>query len=137
MSGIMDASLSTLAILAGLFTGSMGAYFAYRRGRSPYAWFFLGFFFGILGACTVFLAPDRKKKELLEAPKPVVRPPTIQGPRDKFWYYLDPTHQRMGPMSLDALSVAWRQGKISVKTFVWNEELPEWKPLQELITNSP
>jgi hypothetical protein len=124
---------SPMMLLAGLFTGLLGAYLAYKRGRNFYGWFFVGFFFGILGACAVLLAPRRKATEP-PAPPEEPKVPTIQGPKDKFWYYLDPTHQQMGPMSLEALRLAWQQGKISLKTYVWNEELPEWKPLQELLT---
>lgn len=130
----MIEPFSPMMILAGLVTGSLGAYLAYKRGRNLYGWFFLGFFFGILGACAIFLTSGKKKPKEVKQEAPV---PSIQGPKDKFWYYLDPTHQRMGPMSLEALRLAWQQGKISLKTYVWNEELPEWKPLQEFFTNSP
>jgi len=50
---------------------------------------------------------------------------------DKLWYYLDESNNQCGPMTLDALRNEWMEGKVKNTTFVWNEELPEWKPLQE------
>ena len=128
--------ITPLTIIAALLTGALGAYLAHRRGRNPYIWFCIGSFFGILGAFAIFFAPSRKKNLSKPVPQPSVQlTPTIQGPSDKFWYYLNPEHQQIGPMSLDGLTNAWRQGKISLTTYVWNEELPGWKPLQDLITS--
>ena len=59
--------------------------------------------------------------------------PVIIGPFDKLWYYLDPAHEKIGPMSFQALNQEWKQGKITPTTYVWHEELPDWKPLQEFI----
>lgn len=128
----MPILITPLTIFAALFSGCLGAYLAYRRGRSPYSWFFIGFFFGVLGVLAIFFAPARKKVLVAAAPNPAPLP-TIQGPANKFWYYLDPAHQQMGPMSLDALTTEWRQGKIALTTYVWHEELPEWKLLQDLV----
>ena len=130
----MPIPLSPFALLVAFCTGLLGAYLARKRGRNPYVWFFVGFFFGILGAMVIFFAPKAKKK-----PSPLSEPskqdplPSIKGPTDKFWYYLDPTHQQMGPMSLDALTSAWREGKISLTTYIWHEELSEWKFLKDCL----
>jgi len=135
----MQFPITPLTILFAALTGFLGAYLAKRRGRNPYLWFFMGSFFGILGAFAIFFAPSKKKpvRQPVEAAAAPELPPSIQGPSDKFWYYLDPSHQQVGPMSHDALTAAWSQGKISLTTYVWHEELPDWKPLQELITSSP
>jgi hypothetical protein len=136
----MRIPITPLTVLAALLTGALGAYLAHRRGRNPYIWFCIGSFFGILGAFAIFFAPSRKKvlARLQPETAPELWTPKIQGPSDKFWYYLNPEHRQIGPMSLDGLTNAWRQGKISLTTYVWNEELPDWKPLQELvITSSP
>jgi len=137
----MHIPFTPLTFVAALFTGAIGAYLAYRRGRNPYVWFAIGSLFGILGVFALFFAPKKKLTPQEETKiEPVELLPPIQGPANKFWYYLTPDHQQMGPMSLDALTNAWRQGKISTTTFVWNEELPDWKPLQDLllkITSSP
>ncbi len=120
-----------ITFLAAILTGGLGAYFATRRGRNPYVWFSLGFFFGILGAFAIFFAP--KKKGVV---KKTAEPRGIQGPLDKFWYYVNSANERVGPMSLVALNATWHQGEISEATLVWHEDLPEWKRLGEL-TSSP
>lgn len=133
----MHIPITPLTVLAALTTGALGAYLARRRGRNPYIWFFIGAFFGILGAFVIFFMPSQKKslpETKLQLPAGELPMPTINGPADKFWYYLNPEHKQIGPMSLDGLTNAWRQGKISLTTYVWNEELPEWKPLQDLLT---
>jgi hypothetical protein len=130
----MHIPITPLTIVAAILTGALGAYLAHRRGHNPYIWFCIGSFFGILGAFAIFFAPARKKVLTKSEPEPPVQQllPGIQGPSDKFWYYLNQEHKQVGPMSLDGLTNAWRQGKISLTTYVWNEELPDWKPLREL-----
>jgi len=128
----MAFPLSTAAIISALLLGILSAYIAYRRGRNIYLWFFIGFVFGIFGILAIFFAPsDKKKAPIL----PVTRPPepTIQGPKDKFWYYLDPANQQHGPMSHDALTLAWKDGKVTPASFVWHEDLSEWKTLKEML----
>lgn len=137
----MQIPITPLTIVLAILTGALGAFLAKRRGRNPYLWFFIGSFFGILGAFTIFFAPRKQraapKEERKEDLPKIELPPSIQGPSNKFWYYLNSDRQQVGPMSLDALTADWRQGKISLTTYVWHEELPDWKPLQELITSSP
>jgi hypothetical protein len=139
----MYIPVSFLIFFATLATGALCAYLAHRAGSNFYIWFFIGFMFGILGvfgAFTLLAISSRKKKlpkyeQKISIPS-LSAPQTIQGPSDKFWYYLNPEHKQVGPMSLVGLTNAWQQGKISLTTYVWNEELPGWKPLQDLITTS-
>lgn len=112
--------------------GSISAYLAARQGRNPYLWFFIGFFFGLVGLVTIFFVPKIQKEKKGEARTPVTES-FIVGPTDKFWYYLDPAHKQMGPLSFTALNRAWKEGKVKSTTFVWNEEFSEWKPLQDCL----
>lgn len=121
----------TTAVVASSFVGLLSAYLANRRGRNPFGWFAIGFFFGLFGILAIFFIPPSKKEEIAIAP--IEPKPYLFGPIHKFWYYLDKTHQQIGPMSYDALSRAWKEGAIPPSTFVWNEDLEEWKPLQDLI----
>ena len=130
----MPALFTPLTLCAALLTGCLGAFLAKRRGRNPYNWFFIGFFFGVLGTLTIFFAPNKKQLPAVATEPPL---PTIQGPLNKFWYYLDGSHNQIGPMSHQSLTTEWRQGKISATTYVWHEELPEWKLLKDLFTSSP
>ena len=130
----MKPFMSPATFLAAFLFGALSAYLAHRRHQNPYKWFLIGFLFGAFGLFAVFFFPQRKKASL---PVPEEKPlPTINGPLDKLWYYLDPTHQQQGPMSHNALTTAFREGRISLTTYVWNEELTEWKALQELVKTS-
>lgn len=107
--------------------GLISAYLAHRRGKNPITWFMIGFFFGLLGVFAIFFVPQDKKQ-----PVPAATP-YITGPNDKVWYYLDSANAQVGPMSYNALASAWQQGAVLPTNFVWHEELPEWKPLKDLI----
>ena len=124
----MQLHFSPFMLVTAAFMGVVSAYLAAKRGKNPYLWFVLGFSFGIFGIFAIFFASMSKK-----AQKPLPRQPVYQldGPSDKFWYYLDPSHTQQGPMSRDALLTAWRAGKVNLSTLIWHEELTDWKPLQE------
>jgi hypothetical protein len=122
-----------VGLLASSAAGLISAYMAHRRGRNPVVWFFVGFAFGIAGIFAFFFAPSTlSKKQAAASPKPMPQP-YLHGPIGKFWYYLDSSREQQGPMSYDAISRIWRDGKISPDTWVWHEELPDWKPLHELV----
>jgi hypothetical protein len=118
--------------IASLVVGCFSAYFARKRGQNPYVWFLIGFLLGVFGVMTFFFASRRGKKK--EA-APTERPLFIDGPTDKFWYYLGIENKQEGPMSRDALDLAWKNGKVSDTTYVWHEDLSDWKPLRELLKN--
>lgn len=122
-------------ILIKIATGLITAYLAIRRGRRPVFWFFIGFFFDLLGLIAFFFVPTPKKK-LIPVPltgTKTVPEPYLFGPADKFWYYLDESREQVGPMSHSGITNAWKGGKLSPATFIWHEDLPEWKPLEELV----
>lgn len=120
-----------LLLVASFLIGIASGYYARRRGQNPLLWFAIGFFFGLLGVLVCFFLSGRKKKEAPE-PKPAPQP-YIEGPTDRYWYFLDAERQQKGPMSLDALSRAWKEGEVAPTTYVWHEALDNWKPLNELI----
>ncbi len=126
----MHIPISPLMIVSAVIIGSISAYLAHKRGRNPYLWFILGFLFGIFGIFAIFFTSPKKKEPLPQKKVPVY---SIHGPKDKFWYYLDSSHQQQGPMSHDALTIAWKNGKIDPSTYVWHEEMTDWKPLKETI----
>ncbi len=108
--------------------GSLAAYVAIKKKYNPYLWFFIGFFFGIWGIFPIFFLNFKRKA------KPISRPPLLfpRGPIDKFWYYLDASHNQVGPLSHQAISKALGEGIISDNTYVWNEEMTDWKLLKDL-----
>lgn len=103
----------------------LSAHLAHRQKRNPYFWFAIGFFLGLIGILAFFFIPKQSAA--------VVQVPSLKGPTDKWWYYLDAENKQQGPMSFDAMNRAWRDGKAKIDTYVWHEELPEWKPLKEFL----
>ncbi len=118
-------------VLFSFLAAFTSAYFAHKRGRNPYLWFFLGGVFGIFGLMAIFFAPRNRPKPL--PPIKLEPQPYLVGPVDKFWYHLDPSHQQQGPMSYQAITKAWKEGKIKPSTYIWHEELVDWKPLEEIV----
>lgn len=121
-----------IMLVFAMIVGAFSAYYAYKKGKNPYLWFTIGFLFGIVGVFAFFFASmGKEKKKMEKKPRPVFR---IDGPLDKLWYYFDRTDQtQQGPMSHDALTRAWKEGRIGLSTYVWHEELPDWKPLKETL----
>jgi len=119
-----------LMIFSALAMGGIAAYLAKRKKKDPFLWFCIGAFFGLLGVLYLyFFAKPAKKTE--EPPlSTVVKASTLP---QKFWYYLDQENHQFGPMSFEALNQAWKDGKVSINTYVWNEDLESWKPFGELI----
>jgi hypothetical protein len=134
---VSSMQFSPLFFLFSFLFGVMAAFFAKSRGKNPYLWFTIGVLFGLCGVVAL-LFPTAKRKRVpqrrrREAPRLPER--RIEGPRDCFWYYLDEEQQQKGPMSFQAIAQAWKKGEIVSHTFVWHEQLPEWKPLGDLIVS--
>jgi hypothetical protein len=104
--------------------------FAKQRGRNPHAWFAIGLFLGVLGVILLFLLPPYKAK-VVEEPKPAPVPPPSH--LLQHWYYLDASNRQYGPMSFEALSSSFKEGKVIAQTYVWNETFEEWKRYGEVI----
>lgn len=122
-----------------LAVGMLCSHLAKRRGRNPRAWFLLGFLFGLIGLVILWLLPPIRPKLRIPQPSSTPGPTTplleIRDPThtDKLWYYLDDTHTQQGPMSIHALSQAWKEGKVKTKTYVWNENLTNWESLDQVL----
>lgn len=116
-------------------TGLISAYMAFKRGRNPFIWFFVGFFFGMLGTLALFFAPKVVAKEE-KTPLPQKKQESesyLYGPIGKFWYYVNGNQEQVGPMSYEAISTEWKTGKLSKETLVWNEDMNEWESLEKLV----
>jgi len=124
--------ITTLALST--CVGVLSAFMAFRRGKNPYLWFFIGALFGLLGIFALFLPSFQKKKPRAMGP---LFKTSIVGPINKFWYYLDESHKQVGPVSLYALKKAWEGKQIHEKTFVWHEELEDWKMLENFLQKEP
>lgn len=87
----------------------------------------------MIGVAFLMFQKKNKKQTVPTRQKPVL---ILNGPSDKLWFYLDPTHQQVGPVSYNAIANAFMQGTISQATYVWHENLTEWKKLEELTTST-
>jgi hypothetical protein len=127
-----------LSILLSVVLGLGCGYFARLRGRNPLTWFIAGVFFGIFAFIVLFILPARKFKEASHFENTYsqkIFKLTILSPshEEKLWYFLDEAKTQIGPMSFDALSKAWNEGKIQKHTYVWNESMENWQQFQEVI----
>lgn len=132
----MEQLLTPASIIMGSLFGMIAGYLAFQRKRNPYLWFFFGFVFGIIAIFALIFSPKKKKARRRGPAIKRKEPPlsVLEGPIDKFWFYLDPTHKQIGPVSHSAIAKALHLGQISKSTYVWHENLSEWKKLEELIT---
>ena len=53
--------------------------------------------------------------------------------RECLWYYLNKTGQQFGPISFQALINDWENNKIEEESYVWNEDLDDWKRFKEVL----
>ena len=113
-----------IMVISFFFWGSVNSFFAKKRGRSPFNWFLIGGFFGIFS----FIYLLTRKASLPTAPQPVR---TDEPLPHALWYYLidKKTH---GSISTGALKKAYLEDKVSDKTFVWNDTMDDWAPLDTL-----
>lgn len=125
--------------LVGCAMGVLSAYIAMRTKKDPIFWFIIGFCFSLLGICINILVSsklfNRMKKNKIHLPKKFthVKKAKIDPIQDhRLWYYIDPERKQHGPMSLNALQKNILEGKIGKKTFIWHDELDNWKKAQEL-----
>lgn len=125
-----------LSILLSVFLGMACSRLARHRGRHPTHWFIGGVFFGIFALILLFLLPARKQKAAA-APEPVRSKLNLLFPEHdgKLWYFLDEGKAQHGPMSLDALSRSFWEGKVKKTTYVWNEAMENWQEFDRVIQN--
>lgn len=131
-------------LIAALF-GGICAFYAKQRGRDPLNWFFIGIFLGVIGLILLFILPVKKAPELAPQvdtlPVPTEEPVFPQNDflssskPPLFWYYLDPENKQFGPMSFEGLQTAWKDGKVIDQTYIWNEEMSNWKHFGEVFKN--
>ena len=132
-----------LVILVSLFFAFICAFFARKSNRNPFVWFLSGFFFGIFSLLTLSLLNYAKKNlshkkrsnHLTGKPsnktnnKPPV-PPAFS--THYLWYYLNPEDKAIGPMSSKRLFEEYKKGLIGTETYLWHDEMENWKKSTEI-----
>jgi hypothetical protein len=127
--------------LMSAFFGASCGYLAHKKKKNSFLWFAIGFFFGLFGLLFLFLQtlalPRQKTSLTIQKVEKTQEAPCLNSLSpysDKMWYYVDSNHQPTGPISFHFLQKKIQEGSLSVSTLVWNEELPSWKKLQELLS---
>lgn len=127
------------SFLLSIFNACLCAHFAKKKGRNALLWFMGGAFFGLFALLALFFFPKQRTAALktgaLSAPAKLLKALSAEQ-ASKFWYYLDEEKKQFGPMSFEALTKAWNEGKIEAHTLLWNEDLEGWKRLDEVVTSS-
>lgn len=130
----MQVWFSIISIVVSFLLGCQCRYLAQQKRRDPTVWFMAGAFFGIFALLIILFLPARNPIKMASAPAAVPPFEAISSVHaEKFWYFLDEKKTQFGPMSFSALKTAWDKGTIREKTFVWNEEMENWKPLNEVV----
>ena len=119
-------------ILFWVFFGFLASFIAKRKNRNPLGWFFIGFFFSLLGVLLVAILPNGRKRSL-SPKKPLASTlPKRSESWMKMWYYLDRTHAQQGPLEFPDLIKEWKEKGISETSYIWGEGMQEWKKLSEM-----
>lgn len=115
---------------------------AQNRGRNPMIWFALGTILGLIAVIILYILPPKAATAsagiLSEKQKQDNTPPYLPcedvatRPPEALWYYLDKENNQYGPISFNALKSAWNCDEIDPSTYVWNENMEEWKKLENL-----
>lgn len=128
--------MEILFVILWLIFGGVSSYCAKDRGRDPFTWFFIGVLLGIFGLLLLFLLPSLATNQAVNEENneaaPFVEEKRETPYRLKTWFYLNVSHDQIGPLSFPQLKNAGKAGRIDATTLVWCEEMPEWKSLAEL-----
>lgn len=103
----------------------LSSFFAFRKGRDPILFFFLGGLFGLLPLFYLAFAKKKQVPVLATGPEAPAESPL---PR-RGWYYLAKDETQIGPVSLQDLLTAWDRKEISSSTYVWNERMNDWSQI--------
>lgn len=133
---MMNGTQTLLSILLSVILGLGCSRLARYRGRNPTHWFIGGVFFGIFALALLFFLPARKQKPAVN-PQPARPKLNLLFPEHdgKLWYFLDEEKGQHGPMSFDALTRSYGEGKVKKASYVWNEAMEEWQEFYRVIQN--
>jgi hypothetical protein len=129
-------------ILLILFTiGATCYYTAKKKERNPFIWFFIGFFFGLMGLLLLVLLPKARKAQVTKQNQFSQQEQNIANTADVAilspykemqWYYLNDNHEPKGPLYFSEMLDAWIKGVISVKSYVWQDQMNVWQQIHEI-----
>jgi hypothetical protein len=126
-----------LSLLAGIIYGCICSHLAKKKGKNPVWWFAMGMACGIFAPIFLFFLPPTKKPN-----PPILQSELFNTEELKIlWYYVEENRQQCGPVTIKGLLNAFKDGKLSESSYVWNEKMENWQmishlPIKEKFTNS-
>ena len=124
-----------LSIVFWALIGASTSYLASQRGRNPYAWFFVGILFGVLGTIALFVLPSLTPVEEKEKTTEVPMSEGSSNGKNVIsgeWFCLDTMRKQLGPMSVNDLKILWAEGKIDRNSYVWCGGMGDWQHIFEI-----
>ena len=139
-----------LSFILLLIIASFTAYYANRKGRNPLLWFIIGVLLGIFAPLILLFLSSAKNESANNNGMPTMTvsnpDPSLQhlpqtpaqvdlsspAEEDRLWYYLDQSHQQMGPVSIIALRELWHRGQLELNSYVWAEGMEQWQKVDQL-----
>lgn len=117
-----------------LIIGAITAYIAhFKKQRNPLLWFFIGFFFGLLGLFSLFFLNKKKQQDtIVKSPKLPLTTILIKNSLTLPWYYVNKDFLQEGPVSGKRLANLIEKNHLNQETLVWNEDFTEWKKIKEV-----
>lgn len=147
------ADLSIFSFIFYFAIAGLTAYYAHFKGRNSLTWFFIALLIGFIAPLVLMFLPSLKKEEqtlikdqqtpLSNEPFPVQsafdQPVNSSFPltnlpeeENKLWYYMDQSHQQMGPVSIIALRELWHTARLELSSYVWSQGMVDWKKVDDL-----
>lgn len=119
-----------IIVIVALIMGYVNRRYAARKGYGP-IWFLIGFFFGMFALLTLHLLPNKKILQQLQNP-PAPAKPYFHPFSQVQWFYLNTSHEQIGPLSFEQLTKTWQEKVTNEKTYVWSENLSQWEFIENL-----
>lgn len=112
----------------------LGIGIAKRYQRNPFLWAILTLAFNCLPIFLLIWIEEKQKKKK-SSPSPLRAPRLSPPPAESlvFWYYLDEKNCQQGPVPWDRIKRLWDEGILKAHSYVWNENLVEWKKAEEIL----
>ncbi|MEC7840458.1 MAG: DUF4339 domain-containing protein [Chlamydiota bacterium] len=123
-----------LSVLVWLTLGYVTSRFAIQRGRDPVIWFGLGMLGGIFALAALFIMPavdeEENKQEQAEPVSEIEN--KYSELEEAEWFYLGVDDIQKGPVDYEDLLLAWADGVVKEKTYVWREGMADWLHVEKV-----
>lgn len=110
------------------------AYFADKKGRSPWGWFLLTLLLGMIAPVLLYFLGEQPASTAAQPEIPVKKKSSFAPHMD--WYYLDQNRQQVGPVTGSHLQELQDQGVIGPNTYLWKEGMESWQKMAGCLSST-